>query len=197
MTEPVAYIQIKDGKAYSVLRKGTPNDEYTPVYTAEQLHPRVKMTQAEFDEWKELYYETTDSSLTANKMLTLIFDNTFNGRRKYNKLAKRVYQDDDFMTVSKNQSELVSLLINYSPDNPDKTIEITHDVKWFVVAKEPDINGKYSSIDSLNIDIIYGLYERYDYDKISSNAYQFDTKEEAEEWTNPLTEAVQLPVDGE
>lgn len=69
-------------------------------------------------------------------------------------------------------------------------------MKWFVVAKKPSFNGKYSAIKLLDIEDIYGIYGMYDYDKISSYAYHFDTKEEAEQWTNPLTEAVQLPVDG-
>mgnify|MGYP004701733865 CR=1 FL=1 len=35
------------------------------------------------------------------------------------------------------------------------------------------------------------------YNNNKEHATKFDTKEEAELWTNPLTEAVYLPVEGE
>lgn len=55
MTEPVAYIRRTKGGTYISLTPisdeyGDKTDKTLPLYTAEQLHPRVKMTQAEFDE---------------------------------------------------------------------------------------------------------------------------------------------------
>ncbi|AFY98479.1 hypothetical protein HL57_gp28 [Leuconostoc phage phiLNTR2] len=58
--------------------------------------------------------------------------------------------------------------------------------KWFVIRKLPNTGGnmlKYSDEGLLM------------YNAIKEVATQFDTKEQAELWTNPLTEAVQLPVE--
>ena len=188
MTEPVAYVQIKDGKAYSVLRKGTPNDDYVPVYTAEQLHPRVKMTNSEFDEWKRLYEDTIELSLTAYRILKEIL----NSSGKYIELSKRVYQENDSMTISKKQAELAGLFIRYNPDNPEETIEIIPNMKWFVRSKEKE-QGFYLFLSSNN-----EVQERWYHTTKKDNtefALSFDTKDEAELWANPLTEAVQLPVE--
>lgn len=51
MSEPVAY-RTKDSRWIFGWRYGTekPNDKYAePLYTADQLHPRVKMTQKQYD----------------------------------------------------------------------------------------------------------------------------------------------------
>ncbi|MCT3054460.1 hypothetical protein EFN57_10395 [Leuconostoc citreum] len=73
---------------------------------------------------------------------------------------------------------------------PLYTADQLHSMKWFVRSKEPEDEDEYylflsgSDLDDLE-------YFGFDY------ARAFDTKEEAELWTNPLTEAVQLPVEGE
>lgn len=194
MTElkPVAYM-LSDFVENDFVSLTLPDHPNNPreLYFKEQLQPRVKMTQAEYDEWQELYDEIVESSFSVHKMLDLILDST--GRRggKYTELAKRVYQDDDFMSVSKKQSELVDLFINYSPDHPEETIEIEPEKKWFVRIDSqiplPDEN--------IYLDDELIVYPRYDSPK--SGAHQFDTKEQAEEWKNPLTEVVLLPVEGE
>lgn len=195
MTEPVAYLNKYLDKSTNITRYKPENQRLLssdPLYTAEKLHPRVKMTQAEFDDWKELYYRVVELSLTACKMLNEISDNAHNNIRKYTKLAKRVYQGNDFMSVSKKQAELVNLFINYSPDKPEETIEIVPDMKWFVRSKEPegeDEDEYYLFMSGSNLDDLDYLV--FDY------AMAFDTKEEAELWKNPLTEAVQLPAEGE
>ncbi|WP_061399534.1 hypothetical protein [Leuconostoc mesenteroides] len=173
MTEPVAYISInKNGTSNVSTSVDVMADEVVPLYTAEQLHPRVKMTQAEF--------ETIKIIKQKNNLLSDALNSTaFFGDEKQQ---------------SEQQIEFANLFINLDLDNPEELIEIVPTMKWFVVAKKPSFSGIYSAIKLLDIEDIYGIY---DYDKISSNAYQFDTKEEAKEWTNPLTEAVQLPVEGE
>lgn len=88
--------------------------------------------------------------------------------------------------------ELETSLINAQFDYSElkKTIEIIPDMKWFVRSKEPEDKDEYylflsgSNLDDLD-------YLTFDY------AMAFDTKEEAELWKNPLTEAVRLPVEGE
>lgn len=206
MTEPVAYMwKTKQGTIVGL----KPNDDNhsqvvfgrIPLYTKEQLHPRVKMTQAEFDEWKELYYRLNEFSFNVHRMLDEILGSIGVERGIYTKLAKRVYQDDDFMAISKKQSELINLFINYSPDNPEETIEIVPDMKWFVRSKEqyqPDMDQGISESGYLYLTQgnIYSI-EYYDMTTFKDEAKQFNTKAEAEKWTNPLTEAVQLPVEDE
>ncbi|MDG9733463.1 hypothetical protein [Leuconostoc pseudomesenteroides] len=181
MTEPVAYVQIKDGKAYSVLRKGTPNDEYTPVYTAEQLRPRVKMTQAEFDDWHELYECNT---LFSSAMALLDDDEEV---EKYHNIFMKIYKGKDELNI-KNEVVFAKLWSDYNPENPEETIDIVPDMKWFVRRILPNTGGNmlYCTDDG---ELTYNYNKEY--------ATQFDTKEEAEKWTNPLTEAVKLPVEGE
>ena len=72
---------------------------------------------------------------------------------------------------------------------PLYTAEQLHSMKWFVRSKERDDEGDYLFLSGYNLDDLD--YFGFDY------ARAFDTKEEAEQWTNPLTEAVQLPVEGE
>ncbi len=170
-----------------------------PLFTADEIsdiyrqNNRVEMTQAEFDEWKELYYRLNEFSFDVHRMLDEILGSIGVERGIYTELAERVYQDDDFIAISKKQSELINLFINYSPDNPEETIEIVPDMKWFVRSKEPDNSSGHYHFRS-------GVKHFADYyytkDKNDNKkAYAFETKEEAEIWTNPLTEAVQLPVE--
>ncbi|MDY5164371.1 hypothetical protein RQW99_07475 [Leuconostoc falkenbergense] len=138
------------------------------LYTAEQLHPRIKMTQGEFDKFKNIKQE--------NNLLSDALNSTaFFGNEKQQ---------------SEKQIEFANLFINLDLDNPEETIEIVPETKWFVRSKEPEDEDEYylflsgSNLDDLD-------YFGFDYAK------PFDTKEEAEKWTNPLTEAVQLPVEEE
>lgn len=189
MTEPVAYIQIKDGKVYSMLRSATSNDEYTPVYTADQLHPRVKMTQEEFDEFKKLLsvgistiYEAFD-----------VIDSDRGEMNEFEQLYNRLFTNGVNEQV-KQQNEFAKLWESLSTCSAEETIEIVPDMKWFVRSKEPDDNGYYRFRSGVKEFGDYYFTKDKNENKI---AYPFDTKEEAELWTNPLTEAVQLPVEGE
>ncbi|CCJ66941.1 hypothetical protein [Leuconostoc falkenbergense] len=82
-------------------------------------------------------------------------------------------------------------------DKTDKTLplytaEQLHHMKWFVRSKEPeteDGDEHYLFLSGSNLDDLD--YLEFDYAKV------FGTKEEAELWKNPLTEAVQLPVEEE
>lgn len=67
----------------------------------------------------------------------------------------------------------------------EETIEIVPNMKWFVEKKK--FNGDYKFLKINEKDLHYN--------HLKEQATQFDTKEEAEKWTNPLTEAVRLPVE--
>lgn len=182
MTEPVAYIYKDNDIDNRNVQFGEPSsmwDSVTPLYTKEQLRPRVKMTPAEFDEFHDLFEKDFDlysaiTEISDTNLRTTLYDRLFTGTQK----------DKD------KQNEFAVLWASYNPLEPEETIEIVPDMKWFVRSKEPEDEDEYylflsgSDLDDLE-------YFEFDY------ARAFDTKEEAELWTNPLTEALLLPVGDE
>lgn len=197
--EPVAYWHIPQIKNEEIFVSFNPSKtshfEDIPLYTSEDLHSRVKMTQAEFNEWVELFSIAYQGKLGIITLLELIGD-SHSGKNKYVNLAKRVYDDTYFVFVANKQKELVELLTEYNPDNPEETIEIVPTMKWFVRSKEPDDEGYYAFLENLVQLKLNWCYSK-DKQKPHKTAVKFDTKEQAEEWTNPLTEAVQLAVEDE
>ncbi len=153
-----------------------------PLYTAEQLHPRVKMTQAEFDEFKLLY-----NLLRVSTVIRIINTVQNNESKRFTNLKLR-------LNKTGKDLELIILWADYDPDNPEETIEIVPTMKWFVRSKKSDINGYgwLSIIDKYQTPIY-----QYSENRPFGNAVGFDTKEEAEKWKNPLTEVVLLPVEGD
>lgn len=182
MTEPVAYMwKTERGTIIGF----TPNDNShsggqlgIPLYTAEDLHQRVKMTQAEFDEFKLLYNLFNGS--TVRGIINTVENNE---SKRFTNLKSR-------LNKTGKDLEIIILWSIYNPDEPDETIEIVPDMKWFVRSKElEDEDEYYLFLSGSNLDDLDYLV--FDY------ARAFDTKEEAELWKNPLTEVVQLPVEGE
>lgn len=148
MTEPVVYLNKYLDNSTNITRYKPENQRLlssNPLYTAEDLHPRVKMTQAEFDELE----------------ISLI-----NAQFDYSELKK--------------------------------TIEIVPTMKWFVRSKKRDDEGDFEFISGIETPDAWGYSKNHNgVNDPRACAYAFETKEEAEKWTNPLTEAVQLPVEGE
>lgn len=188
MTKPVAYMWKTE--------RGTivgfePNDDNhsgvhlaLPLYTAEQLHPRVKMTQAEFDETVVFLDRSGDRAFgRLYEVLTVIKENPGDGR--YYNLYRRLFGNADDVIDSEKQYEFATL---FMLKNPEETIEIVPDMKWFVRRILPNAGGNMLYCNGEG-ELTYNYNKEY--------ATQFDTKEEAELWTNPLTEAVQLPVEVE
>lgn len=143
MTEPVVYLVSQEPLSSvrwlsDVKPIGVDNKQITPLYTADQLHPLVKLTQAEFDELEK---------------------------------------------------SLINAQFDYS--ELKKTIEIVPDMKWFVRSKELNLENNYYYFVGKRPD---DYWPTYGYKRAAKH---FDTKEEAEKWKNPLTEAVQLPVEDE
>lgn len=150
-----------------------------PLFTADSIsdiyrqEKRIKMTQAEFYELKEL------KSLNPTEDLIAIIKIVSNF--KYKNLQSR------FVCGSiENQTEFATLWLKARYERLEELIEIVPDMKWFVVRKLPNTGGNMLKCSE------EGLLM---YNAIKEAATQFDTEEEAEQWTNPLTEAVQLPVD--
>jgi len=202
MTEPVAYLvngvafnDIDRAKFYSDVLKYHKKIDIDveslvpiPLYTSEQLHPRVKMTQAEFNEWKNLHYRHILFTTTAME----IDKDAANKEHRYDNIYKRIYNDfGNSETLRNNEAIFAKLYVEFDSNNPEETIEIAPDMKWFVRSKE--FQNFYLVVADKFTTEPYVYLGRNELDE----AQQFETKEEAELWTNPLTEAVQLPVNGD
>ncbi|MFT8911346.1 hypothetical protein [Leuconostoc pseudomesenteroides] len=175
MTEPVAYRFKRNGINW-VYQENEPKinwDIIEPLYTAEQLHPRVKMTQKQYDRlmWDK---ENTDLLTCLGYFL------------EHDGVNKFGLPSENLMGFLKQEDIARAWL------NPEETIEIVPTMKWFVRSKKSDKDGYYwwLTYNSVNFVPDYTPYKN-----VSSLVKGFDTKEEAELWTNPKTEAVYLPVE--
>lgn len=74
--KPAAYMWQTGSGEYLGVSRNICTSVNIPLYTKEQLQPqtRVKMTQAELDEWKELYYHLVEFSFSVHNMLDEILD---------------------------------------------------------------------------------------------------------------------------
>ena len=192
MTEPVAYMyedHVFNTEKEAVLFKkefdrykhdGMLKHVILPLFTADEIsdiykqNKRVKMTQAEFETFKNIKQK--------NNLLSDALNSTaFFGDEKQQ---------------SEQQIEFANLFINLDLDNPEETIEIVPDMKWFVRSKKRDDEGDFEFISGIETPDAWGYSKHHNgVNDPRACAYAFDTKEEAEKWTNPLTEAVQLPVE--
>lgn len=189
--EPVAYWHIPQIKNEEIFVSFSPSKtshfEDIPLYTSEDLHPRVKMTQKQSDDFKSLHAQ---------------FDLLSDG-------INAIYEIEHLPMKSwivngklrENEMLIAGIWGEYDPDNPEETIEIVPTMKWFVRSKEqyqPDMDQGIS--ESGYLYLMQGNFYKVDYylpTPFKDDAQQFDTKEEAEKWENPLTEAVLLPVEDE
>lgn len=195
MTKPVAYLvngvafnDIDRAKFYSdVLKYHKKIDIESlvpiPLYTAEQLHPRVKMTRAEFESFQLLFEAHDDLSAAFNYI---------GNYDCYEVLYDRLFTGTD--TDREKQNEFAALWANYKTTEPEETIEIVPDMKWFVRSKEKD-DGVYYVLGDISKYYSETTTAEND-DEIADFGHRFDTEEEAKLWTNPITEAVRLPVEG-
>ncbi|MGO3522623.1 MAG: hypothetical protein ACTING_08640, partial [Leuconostoc mesenteroides] len=146
-------------------------DEISDIY---KQNKRVKMTQKQYDRlmWDK---QNTDLSTCISYFL------------EHDGVNKFGLSSENLMGLL-TQEDIARAWLN-----PEETIEIVH-VKWFVRSKELLQNSKYMWL--CNAEYLYVPQCMFTNDDQLS-AIRFDTKEEAELWLNPLTEAVQLPVEGE
>lgn len=180
--EPVAYLVSQEpysSARYIVCDKPIPigNEKITPLYTKEQLQHRVKMTKLESDEF-ELLYKLFHGSTVRGVINTVEYNESkrfMNLKSRLNKMGKDL--------------ELIVLWDNYDPEKPEETIEIVPTMKWFVERNDTNDDYRFLSKNVINLD------NELNYAALKKSAKQFVTKKEAEEWTNPLTEAVLLPVE--
>lgn len=163
----------KSAGSYSTRHTDTFVEE---LYTKGQLQPRVKMTREQANDFKDLHAQYD--------LLSEALDN--------------IYQLEhiplkDWITKGKlrqNEILIANIWNDYDPNHPEETIEIIPTEKWFVRSK-----GDHYMLLLKG----FGSYDKYGYfaDGNLSEASQFDTKEEADKWVNPLVEAVLLPIGDE
>lgn len=184
MIEPEAYLVSQEPLSAvrwlsDVKPIGVDDKQITPLYTEEQLRPRVKMTRAEFDEWNKLVEEVADLYTAVIEICDIY---------NYHNLYFRFFDlhNDDTDKTRKTQVEFATLWGIFDEFKPEETIEIVPDMKWFVQKK--NFNGDYKFLNINTKDLSFN--------HTKDMAARFETKEEAEKWTNPLTEAVHLPVEG-
>lgn len=192
MTEPVAYMYedhvFKTEKEAVLFKKEFDRYKHDnmlkhvilPLFTADEIsdiykqNKRVKMTQKQYDRlmWDK---QNTDLSTCISYFL------------EHDGVNKFGLSSENLMGLL-TQEDIARAWLN-----PEETIEIVH-VKWFVRSKELLQNSKYMWL--CNAEYLYVPQCMFTNDDQLS-AIRFDTKEEAELWKNPLTEVVQLPVEGE
>jgi len=178
MTEPVAYLNKYLDKSTNITRYKPENQRLLssdPLYTAEKLHPRVKMTQAEFDEFKQLWGSNDFWSSAENDILSY---------PQYEKLRNKIFFNDTEVDV-KNTNDFAIIWANYNPERPEETIEITPEKKWFVQLANTKAQTRFLHKFIISCSLNYGTSKEY--------AQPFDTKEQADEWTNPLTRYKRKP----
>ena len=182
MTEPVAYLVFDNDSKREFLRfTPSPFNDNVPLYTKEQLQPRVKMTQKQSDDFKSLHaqYHLLSDGINAIYEIEHLPMKSWivNGKLRENEML------------------IAGIWGEYDPENPEETIEIIPEKKWFVRSKKAvGENNFYAWLFNNDfLDVPAHMIS----DEIPPLAMKFDTKEQAEKWTNPLTEAVQLPVERE
>ena len=178
--EPVAYHTInKDGDSFLRWTKSPFTDENIPLYTKEQLQPKVKMTQKQYD---RLMWDKENTDL----FQCIEYFNEHDGNNKFG------LQSENLMGEL-TQEDIAKVWLN-----PEETIEIVQTKKWLVRSKHKDGNERFSYIKNiLSTQVVYGFSLSENLDLKEDEPYEFDTKDDAEMWTNPLTEAVLLPVEDE
>lgn len=189
MTEPVAWRKKYSGdKKWRYEETGYIGDwdVVERLYTAEQLHPRVKMTQAEFDEFKKLLSVGISTIYEAFDVIDSDRGETDEFEQLYNRLFTNGVNEQ-----AKNQIEFSKLWDSLSTSSEEETIEIVPNMKWFFQRNDTKDRYRFLSKDIVTSD------NEFNYSSLKYSAKQFDTKEEAEEWKNPLTEVVLLSVEGD
>lgn len=189
--KPAAYMWQTGSGEYLGVSRNICTSVNIPLYTKEQLRPRVKMTQAEFDEFKDLY----DHGNAINIYDFIIY--VLNRICLYPKITNKL-MDGLGAVKAKKQAEIANLIVNYNPEHPEETIEIITEKKWFVRSKKPDSDGDWQFLNGIDEPNDWGYsHNEEDTNNPRNIAYPFDTKERAEEWKNPITEVVLLPIGDE
>lgn len=139
-----------------------------PLYTRDQLMPKVKMTRDQ----KSLIVDYKNAQSMFVQFVDLI---KISGTYKI------------FNNISEEELMLAWI-------SPDDKIEIIKPKKWFVVSREIDEDGYFGLVSKINNVVpIYDWSKTFDIINLLGHA--FDTEEEANLWATPKMHAVELEVE--
>lgn len=170
MTEPVAYWHVpkfeSDEPFVSFDRSNGHSFEDTPLYTAEQLHPRVKMTQ----EQKDYLTSYKNQQGMFMKFIQDSKDSVFNSEK-------------DLTQPFSEEQLMVAWL------NPEEVIKVKPEKRWMLRTKTkvPDIDGERTTYLYLAKG---STCMKDEYTEEISLAIKFDTEEEAIETSNILLKPI-------
>ncbi|MDI6613969.1 hypothetical protein QMA64_05155 [Leuconostoc suionicum] len=167
--EPVAYLNAYSDGSTSITIANI-SDLSKPLYFKEQLQQKVKMTRKQYNQ----------------------FENYKIGKNNFYHFWQSLLCDEISLLDDVSEHDLMLAWINTT------MIDIVPTKKWFVRSKKRDGNERFSYIrDVLTTQVVYGFSLSENLDLKEDNPYPFETEDEANLWTNPNTEAVQLPVEDE
>lgn len=141
-----------------------------PLYTRDQLMPKVKMTRDQ----KSLIVDYKNAQSMFVQFVDLI---KISGTYKI------------FNNISEEELMLAWI-------SPDDKIEIIKDKKWFVVSRERDEDSDYVFVSDINEINYFGYTNSLEYlNSPKCTAHAFNTEEEANLWVTPKMHAVELEVE--
>ncbi|MBZ5995367.1 hypothetical protein KII97_02445 [Leuconostoc gelidum subsp. gasicomitatum] len=136
-------------------------DSNIPLYTRDQLMPKVKFDKEDMEHWDNLYHDFS------GKKFRLILEN----------LEKEWYYSDfykRFTWSAETVAVLANLFSEYDPEHPEETIEIIKDKKWFVVSDAESVLGYIAFVAGIEGTVpVYGCEPK---STVADVAYRFDTE---------------------
>lgn len=192
-SKPAAYRfnEFNNRWAYQETRPSTKFNDVEPLYTKEQLRKHVEMTHAVYNQFCQARRDYSEPYRFLNDLET---DST---REKFDSLFHWIYSTEHGADLEGSLA-FYTIWVDCALEKYDIKIDIVPEKKWFVRSKNRDGNERFSYIKSIfSTQVVYGFSLSEELSEKEDYPYQFDTKEQAEEWTNPLTKAVLLPVEGE
>ncbi|MGO3604924.1 MAG: hypothetical protein ACTIOK_15990 [Enterococcus malodoratus] len=182
MTEPVAYIY--EDHVFKTEKEAVLFKKEFDRYKHDNMLKHVILPLFTADEISDIYKQNKRVKMTKRQHEQ--FENYKVNKNNFYHFWQSLLVDDVSLFKEISERDLMLAWLD------DRTIKIVPDMKWFVRNKQ---KGKDDVIDYLMIDddVWFGWHPFVTRDEATA----FDTQEEAELWTNPLTEAVQLPVEEE
>ncbi|MGB4824002.1 MAG: hypothetical protein WBP82_03725 [Leuconostoc mesenteroides] len=184
MTEPTAYIY--EDHVFNTEKEAVLFKKEFDRYKHDDMLRHVILPLFTADEISDIYRQNNRVKMTKKQHKQ--FGNYKTNKNDFYDFWQSLLVDDVSLFKEISERNLMLAWLD------DRTIEVVPDMKWFVRSKEK-YQGFYMLLGNLNELRDPWIFTKQD--NFTSFATEFDTKEEAEKWTNPLTEAVQSPVERE
>lgn len=145
---------------------------------------KVFMTDDEYNETVALLDRSGDRGFgRLYEVLGAIKEGVHDARYMF--LRKRLFENDDDKLDSEKQFEFALLFMWNDPKKLIEVVEVRH---WYVKYKEGKNNTEYNYL-ALHSYSDSNEKNAFSMDNRKQDATYFESKEEAEEWTTPYTEA--------